>query len=110
MRAHTGRLTRLRALAAVFAGAALAGALPAAGLAQERGLCRGEGGAAPRSSSTHEQMHGSQNILSGSRDGERTWVVSWTGGGCSLDVRARGDVKFTREVTDVESISPGGYF
>ena len=109
MRAHSIRVVRLAALAACAAVLAAA-ALPAGGYAQRRALCRAEGGDARRAAGTHRSTDGSHNILTGTRDGERTWTVSWRSGACSLDVRARGDVKFTRDATDIESISPGGFF
>jgi hypothetical protein len=36
--------------------------------------------------------------------------VLWSQGDCEYDLNARGDIKFNRDVTDIESISSGGSF
>jgi beta-lactamase regulating signal transducer with metallopeptidase domain len=56
------------------------------------------------------QHDGSHTNLSNSDNGSKRWVVSWSNGDCSYDMEARGDVKFNRDVTDIESISSGGSF
>jgi hypothetical protein len=50
-----------------------------------------------------------QNWTSRSDDGRRSWRVSWTGDGCSVELRAEGRIIFNDDVTDIDSISPGGY-
>jgi len=52
--------------------------------------------------SSHSSSHLSDN-------GTKTWRVSWSGGGCSVDLVARGDVKFNADFSDVTDISSGGY-
>lgn len=41
--------------------------------------------------------------------GNKSWHVSWSGDGCSVDLVAKGDVKFNADFTDVSDISSGGY-
>jgi len=50
--------------------------------------------------------HSSSNL---SDNGNKSWRVSWSGDGCSVDLVARGDVKFNAEFSDVTEISSGGY-
>ena len=45
-----------------------------------------------------------------SDNGSKRWVVQWSDGDCSYEMEARGEVKFNRDVTDIESISSGGSF
>src|SRR5918911_710240 len=75
--------------------ASLACALPlgAAPAAQARPgvLCRDQRGATgERAAGTHRS---SRDWTTGDRGSERTWVVSWSDGACSLDVHARGGVR-----------------
>ena len=53
---------------------------------------------------------GSHTNLINSENGSKSWVVRWSDGDCSYDMEARGEVKFNRDVTDIESISSGGSF
>ena len=53
--------------------------------------------------SSHTNWNSSDN-------GSKRWVVRWSEGDCSYELEARGDVKFNRDVTDIESISRGGSF
>jgi len=53
---------------------------------------------------------GSHTNLSSSDNGSKRWVVQWSDGDCSYEMEARGEVKFNRDVTDIESISSGGSF
>ena len=43
-------------------------------------------------------------------NGARTWTATWTRGGCSIEARSSGTVRFNAEATQIESISSGGYF
>jgi beta-lactamase regulating signal transducer with metallopeptidase domain len=43
-----------------------------------------------------------------SDNGSKRWRVLWSEGDCSYELEARGDIKFNRDVTDIESISDGG--
>lgn len=53
----------------------------------------------------------SQNIHQSSNDDDqRTWRVSWESDGCSMDMRSKGNVKFSTDLSQVLSISRGGYF
>lgn len=45
-----------------------------------------------------------------SDNGAKRWRALWSEGDCSYEVDARGDIRFNRDVTDVESISAGGSF
>jgi hypothetical protein len=45
-----------------------------------------------------------------SDNGSKRWRVQWSEGDCSYQIDARGDIKFNRDVTDIESISSGGSF
>jgi len=56
------------------------------------------------------QDNGSHTNLINSDNGSKSWVVRWSDGNCSYDMEARGEVKFNRDVTDIESISNGGSF
>jgi beta-lactamase regulating signal transducer with metallopeptidase domain len=53
-----------------------------------------------------DHSHSSTNW---SDSGNKSWRVSWSGDGCSVDLVARGDVKFNADFTDVSEISSGGY-
>ena len=53
-----------------------------------------------------DHSHSSSNW---SDSGNKTWRVSWSGDGCSVDLVARGDVKFNADFSDVAEISSGGY-
>jgi beta-lactamase regulating signal transducer with metallopeptidase domain len=52
----------------------------------------------------------SHTSVTGSENGAKRWRVLWSEGDCSYEIEARGEVKFNRDVTDVESISSGGSF
>ncbi len=54
--------------------------------------------------------NGSHTNWSSSDNGSKRWVVRWSQGDCSYELEARGDIKFNRDVTDIESISRGGSF
>jgi len=54
--------------------------------------------------------NGSHTNWINSDNGSKRWVVSWSEGECSYEMEARGEVKFNRDVTDIESISSGGSF
>jgi beta-lactamase regulating signal transducer with metallopeptidase domain len=56
---------------------------------------------------THAKMH---NMSMESHDGYKRWNASWSGGDCSVDLHAEGDVKFNSDATDIQSLSPGGLF
>ncbi|HTC24018.1 MAG TPA: M56 family metallopeptidase [Gemmatimonadales bacterium] len=57
---------------------------------------------------SHDSSHSSSN-MSLSDGSDRTWRVSWSGEGCSVDLRARGNIKFSDDFSDVTGISGGGY-
>ena len=48
--------------------------------------------------------------LDESDNGSKRWRVLWSEGDCSYEIEARGEIKYNRDVTDVESISSGGSF
>ena len=54
--------------------------------------------------------NGSHTNWTSSDNGSKRWVVRWSEGDCSYEIEARGDVKFNRDLTDIESISSGGSF
>ena len=54
--------------------------------------------------------NGSHTNWINSDNGSKRWVVQWSDGDCSYEMEARGEVKFNRDVTDIESISSGGSF
>jgi len=54
--------------------------------------------------------NGSHTNWTSSDNGSKRWVVRWSDGDCSYEIEARGDVKFNRDLTDIESISSGGSF
>jgi beta-lactamase regulating signal transducer with metallopeptidase domain len=58
---------------------------------------------ARRGNSSHSNWTSSDN-------GSKRWVARWSDGDCTYEIEARGDVKFNRDVTDIESISNGGSF
>jgi beta-lactamase regulating signal transducer with metallopeptidase domain len=45
-----------------------------------------------------------------SNNGNKHWTANWSGGNCSLDLHAEGEIKFNAEATEIQSISPGGQF
>lgn len=55
-----------------------------------------------------EEHSHSSSISSG--DGSKRWRVMWSQGDCSFEMDARGEFKWNRDVTDIESISSGGSF
>jgi beta-lactamase regulating signal transducer with metallopeptidase domain len=56
----------------------------------------------PKSDHSHSSTNWSDS-------GNKSWRVSWSSDGCSVDLVARGDVKFNADFTDVSEISSGGY-
>ena len=56
-----------------------------------------------RGNSSHSNWTSSNN-------GSKRWRVVWSEGDCSYEVEARGEIKYNRDVTDIESISAGGSF
>jgi beta-lactamase regulating signal transducer with metallopeptidase domain len=69
------------------------------------------GGAAPTSpcdQRAHDANH-SHSSSNWSDGGNKSWRVSWSANGCSVDLVASGDVKFNADFTDVSEISSGGY-
>ena len=50
------------------------------------------------------------NMNMESHDGYKRWTANWSGDDCNVDLRAEGEVKFNAEATDIQSISPGGFF
>lgn len=50
------------------------------------------------------------NMTMESHDGYKKWNATWSGDGCSVDLRAEGYIKFNADVTDIQSISSGGFF
>ena len=56
------------------------------------------------------KSRGSHTNWSSSDDGRKSWKVSWSADGCSVDLKAEGEVKFNADLTDISTISPGGYF
>jgi beta-lactamase regulating signal transducer with metallopeptidase domain len=53
---------------------------------------------------------GSHTNWTSSDNGSKRWRVVWSEGDCSYELEARGEIKFNRDVTDIESISSGGSF
>ena len=45
-----------------------------------------------------------------SHNGDKRWTANWSGGNCSMDLHAEGEVKFNAEATEIQSISSGGLF
>jgi hypothetical protein len=56
-----------------------------------------------KESSSHTNWTSSDN-------GSKRWLVRWSEGDCSYELEARGEVKFNRDLTDIESVSQGGSF
>ena len=57
-----------------------------------------------------DSNHSHSSSNSSWRDtGSKSWRVSWSANGCSVDLVASGDVKFNADFTDVSEISSGGY-
>ena len=72
---------------------------PLSAQSSEEMLCqRGESGSG-HNSTIHDDNHGA-----------KTWRVSWNSGSCSIDMTSRGEVRLKRDLTDIESLSSGGYF
>jgi beta-lactamase regulating signal transducer with metallopeptidase domain len=59
-------------------------------------LCAGDGGS--HVNATNEQ------------GGTRIWEVHWSGRDCAVDLRAKGDIRFSDDLTDIASISRDGFF
>jgi beta-lactamase regulating signal transducer with metallopeptidase domain len=53
---------------------------------------------------------GNHSNWTSSDNGSKRWRVKWDEGDCSFEIDARGDIKFNRDITDIESISSGGSF
>jgi hypothetical protein len=53
---------------------------------------------------------GSHTNWTSSDNGSKSWRVMWSEGDCQYEILARGEIKYNRDVTDVESISNGGMF
>ncbi len=45
-----------------------------------------------------------------SDDDSKRWRLRWSRGDCSYEVDARGEIRFNRDLTDIEAISSGGSF
>ena len=69
-----------------------------------------QGAGAPCDRNARSGKGSSHTNLTGSENGTKRWRVLWSEGDCSYEVEGRGDVKFNRDVTDIESISSGGSF
>ncbi|HET9743991.1 MAG TPA: M56 family metallopeptidase [Terriglobales bacterium] len=55
--------------------------------------------------------HNVENVSSHSHDGApRLWAATWSGPGCSIDARSSGEVRFSPDAMQIESISSGGSF
>lgn len=55
--------------------------------------------------------HNVENVSSHSHDGApRVWAATWSGPGCSIEARSSGEVRFSPDAMQIESISPGGLF
>lgn len=52
----------------------------------------------------------SVSIHDGGGSTGRTWTVRYSRDGCSLELRAEGTFKITTDLTDLESLSSGGWF
>ncbi|HEY7405033.1 MAG TPA: M56 family metallopeptidase [Candidatus Angelobacter sp.] len=65
------------------------------------------GGAELSVCGTKAKLH---NMNMESRDGYKSWTATWSGGDCSVDLRAEGEIKFNAEATEIQSISQGGFF
>ena len=52
----------------------------------------------------------SNTNLTSSDNGSKRWRVLWSVGDCSYEIDSRGDVTYNPDVTDIASISSGGYF
>jgi hypothetical protein len=64
--------------------------------------------APPCESRSRNSSH-SHSSSNWSDSGNKSWRVSWSGDGCSVDLVASGDVKFNADFSDVSDISSGGY-
>ena len=51
-----------------------------------------------------------RNISLESRDGHRSWTASWSGDECSVDLKSEGQIQFSADATEIQSITPGGFF
>jgi beta-lactamase regulating signal transducer with metallopeptidase domain len=100
----TPQVTRLATTGALIAAPSIGGSLQPAALPAAQGAlvaCDKGSRSGKRSSSTN---------ISTSRDGSKQWKVIWRDGDCSFELDARGEIKFNRDVTDIESVSQGGSF
>ena len=81
-----------------------------AGSVSEATLPVAHGSGAPCDRAARSDKRSSHTSLTGSENGSKRWRVLWSEGDCSYEIEARGEIKFNRDVTDVESISSGGSF
>jgi beta-lactamase regulating signal transducer with metallopeptidase domain len=65
---------------------------------------------APCDRTTRSGKGSSHTNWTSSENGSKRWRVLWSEGDCSYEIEARGEIKYNRDVTDVESISTGGSF
>jgi hypothetical protein len=65
---------------------------------------------APCDRTTRSGKGSSHTNWTSSENGAKRWRVLWSEGDCSYELEARGEIKYNRDVTDVESISSGGSF
>lgn len=66
--------------------------------------------AAPCDSAARKNGNSSHTSWTSNDDGAKRWRVMWSKGDCSYEIEARGEIRYNRDVTDVESISSGGSF
>lgn len=57
-----------------------------------------------------ESKSGQNTTINHDDSGRKTWRISWNSGSCSIDMVSRGDIRLKRDLTDIESLSRGGYF
>jgi hypothetical protein len=48
-----------------------------------------------------------QHFSASDRDGRRTWLATWSGDGCSIEIRLEGDIRIAASGTEIESMSAG---
>jgi beta-lactamase regulating signal transducer with metallopeptidase domain len=54
--------------------------------------------------------HNHQNMNIEDNNGKKSWIGLWSGDNCSIDLKAEGDIRLNADVSDLESISSGGFF
>jgi beta-lactamase regulating signal transducer with metallopeptidase domain len=67
------------------------------------------GSSEPCDRSTRDEKS-SHTDWTSSDNGAKRWRVMWSQGDCSYEIDARGEIRYNRDVTDIESISSGGQF